>query len=154
VAEAQADLTAGRSLRSKSRATETRRLPIHPEAVEHERNEEAGERTCDFCDAAWGDARSRSWRERGGRPVLIENVPAMVATGAECAYYDADVVRSMEALIKRKREDPPEHPGGPSRSSKSWRRWTTGSRHEKPPHQRREDRQNAGNRPRRKPRTC
>ena len=58
---------------------------------------------CDFCD---GTLTPRTvtvdWR-RGGRLVVIENVPALVCNHCGERYYAQAVMRQMEEIAKSKR---------------------------------------------------
>jgi len=56
---------------------------------------------CDFCDGRLRPRRVRVVRSRGRKLIVIDNVPATVCDQCGMRYYDAPVVRSMEALLKR-----------------------------------------------------
>ncbi len=57
---------------------------------------------CDFCEGRMEPRHVRVVRSRGRRMILIENVPALQCNRCGMRYYDSSVVRSMEAILKRR----------------------------------------------------
>lgn len=56
---------------------------------------------CDFCPGTLHPKRVRVIRSRGRKLVIIDDVPATVCSRCGMRYYDATVVRGMEAILKR-----------------------------------------------------
>jgi len=57
---------------------------------------------CDFCEGHLESRHVRVVRSRGRRMVVIENVPALQCNRCGMRYYDSSVVRSMEAILKKR----------------------------------------------------
>ena len=61
---------------------------------------------CDFCTGHLHPRFVTVVRGRVPKRIVIENVPAMVCHRCGMRYYDAPVVRGMEALLKNGRKFP------------------------------------------------
>ena len=57
---------------------------------------------CDFCDGRLRRKAVQVVRGRGRKLVVIEEVPARVCDRCGIRYYDAEAVRGMEEILKRR----------------------------------------------------
>jgi len=60
---------------------------------------------CEYCNGSIIERRVDLPRKVGKRYVLIKNVPAGVCKGCGTRYYTANVLKTIEASIRRRRAE-------------------------------------------------
>ncbi len=58
---------------------------------------------CDYCDGSLRPRKVTVVRNRRGKYVVIEKVPASVCNRCGVRYFDSETVKTMQGLIKRRK---------------------------------------------------